>query len=181
MPPVFHHSPDQLREMSTVIAVPKPRRRREFQTKVPLFRPKDSAASNAPLPSNTLANLPELFALLTTTQKEAERLCSGPSQNEGVQVDTAVLRSEEQGSQQHGAAFLHASEPSGTPDPSLDDTTGGRSRSWLVPPSPVHRETIPFTRHCPALVTYIDAAAGTSVAEQADRRRPSLAWRCQDF
>ncbi|KAH8036855.1 hypothetical protein HPB51_006124 [Rhipicephalus microplus] len=181
MPPVFHHSPDQLREMSTVIAVPKPRRRREFQTKAPLFLPKGSDASNAPLPYNTLANLPELFALLTTTQKEAERLCSGASQKEEVQVDTAVLRSEEQGSQQHGAAFPHASKPSGTPDTSLDDTTGGRSRQWLVPPSPVHRETVLFTRLCPALTTHVDAAGGTSVAEQADRRRPSLAWQCQDF
>ncbi|KAL1483081.1 hypothetical protein MTO96_002151 [Rhipicephalus appendiculatus] len=77
---VFHHSPGQLSDMSTVVVVPKRRRRRKFKAKVPFFGPRISCPSTSPS-SNTQANLPELFALLTTTQQEAdqdERRCEFP-------------------------------------------------------------------------------------------------------
>ncbi|KAL1479745.1 hypothetical protein MTO96_051613 [Rhipicephalus appendiculatus] len=70
--PAFHHDPSQLCDMSTVVAVPKRCRRREFKTKVLFFGPRISRPSISPS-SNTQANLPELFALLTTTQQEADQ------------------------------------------------------------------------------------------------------------
>ncbi|KAL1479742.1 hypothetical protein MTO96_051610 [Rhipicephalus appendiculatus] len=69
--PVFHHAPGELRDMTTV-AVPKRRRRRQLKTKVPFVGPRISCPSISPS-SNTQANLPELFAILPTTQQEADQ------------------------------------------------------------------------------------------------------------
>ncbi|XP_075557992.1 uncharacterized protein LOC142590045 [Dermacentor variabilis] len=71
---VLHHSPGQLREMSTV-AAPKRHRWRKFQSKLPFLGPGGIDSSTSP--SDTQANLPELFALLTTQPEanEDERRC----------------------------------------------------------------------------------------------------------
>ncbi|KAH7942793.1 hypothetical protein HPB52_001575 [Rhipicephalus sanguineus] len=60
----------QFRGMSTAVAVPE-RRRREFKEKLPFFVPNNGGPNGSPL-SNTQANLPELFALLTTQQEANE-------------------------------------------------------------------------------------------------------------
>ncbi|KAH7950346.1 hypothetical protein HPB49_022720 [Dermacentor silvarum] len=67
--PIFHHSPGQLQDMSTV-AAPKRQKRRKFQSKLSFFGPKSINTSSSP--SNMRENLPELSALLTTLPEAAE-------------------------------------------------------------------------------------------------------------